>query len=255
MCSIKVQRLKRPIRVKIASERDEFEQAFRLLSIQFQASGLEKNSSNIFRFSKFHALPHTITLIAKYEKEVIATFSLVPDTFLLGLPLESIYDKEIKILRSEGRRLAEGMSLASKELGPREFMTIFNTLIKLAIKYHLYYGGDSWVLTANPRHRNYYVKTVGFISLGPPRLYPSVQNYPAEAFLLDMSLMRKNAPKMYDEIMDEDISEEILKTPKLTSDHFEYFGKNSTQTDYKTIVSIREQVANFGGLPRWREQK
>jgi hypothetical protein len=70
-------------------------------------------------------LPETTTFVAKSGPEVVATLSLVPDTALLGLPLECIYGPEVARLRQEGRRPGRGHQPGRRRPGPREFLGVF----------------------------------------------------------------------------------------------------------------------------------
>jgi hypothetical protein len=139
--SIEVPGITREIRVKIASEREELEDAFRLLATNYRACGYENQSTGLFRFTAYNVLPSTVTLVAKHEDRVVATLSVVADTGLCGLPMESIYRAEIDGLRREGRRLAEATSLADQDLGIHEFVRVFKTLIKVGMQYHVRRGG------------------------------------------------------------------------------------------------------------------
>jgi hypothetical protein len=252
--TILVPGLARRIEVKAAATRDEFEQAFRLLACKYQARGYEQPSPKLFRFTPYHVLPETTTFVAKHGAEVVATLSLVPDTALLGLPLECIYGPEIAHLRREGRRLGEVTSLADRDLGPREFFRVFTALMRLVAHDHLHRGGDSWVITVHPRHCAYYRKMLGFVSLGPRRSYPSVQDHPAEAFLIDAGLMRANAPAMYREIFGTPLPEAVLTVPERPGDHSRYFADHSTQADRRTILDLLHRVEHLGSAPRWGEE-
>ena len=194
--SIEVPGISREIRVKIASELEEFEEAFRLLATNYRACGYEGQSTGPLRFTPYHVLPSTVTLVAKHGDRVVATLSVVPDTELCGLPMESVYRAEIDDLRKVGRRLAEATSLADQDLGIHEFVRVFKTLIKVGMQYHVKQGGDSWVIAVNPRHRGFYQKVLGFVPLGPRRAYPSVQGHPAEAYVSGVDLLRTHAPEM-----------------------------------------------------------
>src|SRR4051794_33013541 len=81
----------RKIRVKIASSREEFEDAFRLLATNYRACGYEQQNTGFFRFTPFQVLPTTVILVAKHKDRVVATLSVVPDTELCGLPMEKVY--------------------------------------------------------------------------------------------------------------------------------------------------------------------
>ena len=211
--SIEVPGIARKIRVKIASCREELEDAFRLLATNYRACGYEGQSTGLLRFTPFHVLPSTVTLVAKHEDRVVATLSVVPDTELCGLPMESVYRAEIDGLRRQGRHLAEATSLADQDLGIHEFVRVFKTLIKVGIQYHLRQGGDSWVIAVNPRHRGFYQKVLGFVPLGPRRAYPSAQGHPAEAYVSGVDLLRTHAPEMNREMLDEPLPDSVLRAP------------------------------------------
>jgi N-acyl amino acid synthase FeeM len=91
--------LSRTITAKRASRRGEFERAFALLAAKYQARGYDEPSGKPFRFTPHHALPNTLTFVAKDGERVVATLSMVPDSPLLRLPMESIYGEEIARLR------------------------------------------------------------------------------------------------------------------------------------------------------------
>jgi hypothetical protein len=242
-----------PFKVKIASGRAEWEQAFRLLSDSYRARGYEVPRDQPFRFTPHHALPGTITLIAERAGCVCATLSLVADTALLGLPMEAIYGDEIDALRRQGRRLAEATSLADSGLTLSEFLQVFTAFIKFSIQYHLREGGDTWIIAVNPRHRSFYLKVVGFVPLGVPRSYPTVQGHPAEAFLLDVDLMRANAPVMHEKVFGEPLPATALDRPTWSPDLVRHFGERSTQTDRHTVEHVVRSVGHHGVPPRWRD--
>jgi hypothetical protein len=242
--------LTRDIQVKIASERTEFEQAFALLAANYRARGYETPSDKPFRFTPFHALPGTVTLVALHHDQVVATLSLVPDSPRLGLPMESIYGPEVAQLRKDGMRLAEAISLADSGLSIREFVQVFKALIKLAMQYHWRRGGDSWIITVNPRHRGFYQKVLGFTPLGTPRSYPTVQNHPAEAYLLTVEAMAANAPEMYQEVFGEPLPASVLTAGRWSEEHVRYFGARSTQLDEQALDDLLESLADSANPSR-----
>jgi hypothetical protein len=250
--SIRVPGVARDIRVKIASERAEWRDAFELVSSNYQARGYEEPFASKVRFTPFHALPDVVTFVAKLGSQVLATFSIVPDNTLLGLPLESIYGDEIRRLRTSRRRLAEVSSLAAdKSLKLREFRQVFVAMIRMMFQHHVSHGGDTWVITVNPRHRDFYTKGMGFVPLGPPRAYSSVQNHPAEGYWVDAELMRQTAARMHDEIFGEWLPGEALAAPKMLSHVVRYLGERSTEDARKTIHEVFDQEEFFASPRRW----
>jgi hypothetical protein len=243
----------RSFEVKIASGSDEFEQAFLLLAQKYQAKGYESSGAKLFRFTPYHVLPETITVVAMEGARVVATLSMVPDTALLGLPLESIYPEEVADFRREGRRLAEATSLADDGLGPREFIQVFEAMIQLVQQYHLRIGGDTWLVTVNPRHSSFYRKAMGARPFGDRRSYPSVGDAPAEGFLIDLPNMRTRVPRMYDRIFGIALPESVLTPSARPTDHISFFADHSTAADRRTIREIARFVDTLGSPPRWWE--
>jgi N-acyl amino acid synthase FeeM len=250
---ITVSGIERTIEIKIATEWGEWEQAFELVAASYRARGYEVDGTRPFRFTPYHVLPDTVTLIAKHEGRVVATLSLVPDTSMLGLPMEGIYGEEIAGLRQEGRKLAEVISLADSGLSVREFVQVFKALIKLEMQYHASRGGDTWVIAINPRHRSFYQKVMGFVPLGPCRSYPSVQDHPAEAYWLDLERMRTQAPKMHLEAFGERLPDGALEPPPWSAERVRHFGHRSTQIDTRRVDELVLLIEHLGSPPRWQE--
>jgi len=223
------------MQVKIATEPHEWEQAFRLVAEGYRARGYEAADSRKLRFTPYHALAGTVTFVATHDTRVIATLTLVPDNSLLGLPLEVLYAAEIAELRRAGRRLVEVTSLADEGLGLREFPPIFTALMRIMSQYGIRRQADTWVITINPRHRLFYTRIMGFVPLGPQRQYASVQNHPAEAFMLDVPLLKANAPRMYTALFGEQLPDEALTACPMPPDVIRALAKESSHVDEQTI--------------------
>jgi hypothetical protein len=235
----------------MASDRQEWEDACRLVASNYRARGYETPSAKRLRFTPYHALPDTRILVAKHAGRVVATFSIVPDNTLLGLPMECIYGQEIAELRRQGRRLLETTSLADDGLSVREFIQVFVALIKLGMQYHVAQGGDTWVITVNPRHRNFYTKVLGFRPLGPCRTYSAVQDAPAEAYWLDNALLAQNAPRMYQEVFGDDLPAAALQGPTMPRDLVLDFDGQSSLGDRRKAQDVLEYVDHYGSPRRW----
>jgi hypothetical protein len=239
------------ITVKIASQLGEWEQAFRLVAGNYQEAGYQAPTGKPFRFTPYHALPDTTVFVAKRDESVVATFTLVADNTLLGLPLEALYAAEVGGLRRQGCRLAEVTSLAFADLSQREFLQVFTAMIRLMKQYHVGRGGDTWVITVNPRHRNFYCKVLGYQSLGPCKAYAAVSGAPAEAFWLDRGVMRTNAPRGHEQIFGEGLPAEAFHAAPLPRSVIRYFAAESSQTDETQVNDILRSVAAFGTPRAW----
>jgi hypothetical protein len=248
--AVSVAGISRDVCVQIATSRQEWEQAFQLVADKYRWRGYVADGCN-YRFTAYHALPETVVLVAKEQGRVLATLSLIMDNSLLGLPTEAIYPAEVRELRRAGRRLCEVGSLANTGLTTTEFIPIFVALIRLACQHHAYFGGDTAVITVNPRHRYFYTKVLGFVPLGNRRTCPAVRNHPAEAFLLDDALLRRNAPEMHRRVFDEPLPRAVLTAPRMPAELVCYFGGRSSQTDIRIVEEIIRHVDEYGSPRSW----
>lgn len=232
--------------VKVASENWEWEAAFQLVRKNYLECGYEADTdtSKLVRFTKYHALPDTTVFIAKCEGEVVATFTLVPDNLPLGLPMEKLYKNEINELRAQGRRLGEVTSLAANGLSQREFVQVFMSMIRLMKQYHLEQGGDTWVITVNPRHRNFYCKTLGYTALGSgeARSYDAVVGAPAEAYWVDENRMRTHGAKAAAQIFDP-VPAEALEPTLLPIDLIRELAAGSSLNCWNEVEELLGEVS------------
>lgn len=249
--AVPVPGVSRSIEVKFASERSEWEQALQLVATTYQARGYETPNVARLRFTPYHALQDTAVLVAKHEGRVVATFSIVLDNTYLGLPMEGVYPDEIQALRRSGRRLLETTCLADQGLSLREFVQVFLSLIRLGMQYHTSRGGDTYVITVNPRHKSFYQKVLGFQPLGPCRSYAAVQDAPAEAFWLDNETLKADAPKMHEEIFGEDLPRQALIAPPLPRRLAQEFAEATNPAERDTIHEAVRFVSTFGSARRW----
>ena len=250
-CPVRLPGVSREIDVKIASERAEWEAAFQLIAENYRSRGYKPANGTGLRFTPYHALPDTTTYVARCEGRVIATMSLVLDNVYLGLPMESIYGDKIAELRRANRRIGEVTNLADNGLSIREFIPIFVSLMRLMGQYFLTQGADTWVITVNPRHSSFYRKVMGCVALGERRPYPTVQNHPAEAYLLDVPLLKTNVPQMYQQTLGTPLPPTALLAPRMPPALVRYFGNCSSQTTLHQINGILTHVKRFGNPRRW----
>lgn len=251
LVSVPVSGVARDVRVKIASEPEEWEQAFRLVGLKYQARGYQQANDSGIRFTPYHALSDSVVFVAKEKNEVIATLSLVLDNTILGLPMQSIYHHEVDDLRREGRRLVEVTSLSDKGLGLREFLPVFKALMRLMTQYGISQDADTWVISINPRHKQFYNKVMGFVPFGALKPYPLVENAPAEGFLLDVPLFKDNAPDMFEEIFGEWLPAEVLTACQMPVDLVQRFGRHMTPEDQQYINWVLNFDRRPGSLRRW----
>ncbi|MFL5245597.1 MAG: N-acyl amino acid synthase FeeM domain-containing protein [Gemmataceae bacterium] len=250
--SVPVVGIGRNVQAKIAQQRGDLEQAFALVASNYRARGYEPSQSHNLRFTPFHALPDTAVFVAKQDRQVVATLSLVVDNSLIGLPMECIYADEIARLRAEGRRLVEVTSLADCDLSLREFLPVFITLMQLLTQYSIQKGANTLVISINPRHRTFYKKVMGFVPFGAWRAYPAVQNHPAEGYFLDVALLKSNAPAMYEKVVGQALPPHVLTAYPMPHHLIDSFASRSSLTNSKEVLEMLQQIKTSSCIRRWR---
>jgi hypothetical protein len=238
------------VQVKIASQRSEWEGAFRLAAQAYQARGLQAGNSSELRFAPHHALPGSATFVARKNGQVIGTLSLVLDNTLVGLPLEELYGDAVAALRAVGRRLAEVTCLAGEACGPRSFPVTF-ALMRLMAHYFLGQGGDTMLISVHPRHRPFYERLMGFVPFGARKACPRVQNNPAEALLLDAALRRKELSRRDQLLLGERPPAQALLAPRLPAELARLFAGRSSAAG--AIEEVLARIEQGEGRGRWLE--
>ena len=95
--------------LKIAETQQELEDCFRILHDAYVSSGFMKPHPSGMRITRYHALPTTTTLCAKFDGRVVGTISMIREG-VFGFPLQSVFDLEN--VRSKGGQIAEISALA-----------------------------------------------------------------------------------------------------------------------------------------------
>jgi hypothetical protein len=112
-------------------------------------------------------------------------------------------------------------------------------------------GGDTVVITCNPRHRSYYTRVLGCVPMGELRHYAAVENHPAEAFVLHIDRLRQHSPEMYGKIFGRSLPRAVLSRPRLPADLVRYFGQQSTRADSRLVDDILRHTRTYGSPRRW----
>ena len=249
--SVPVAGVNRPIGVEIAASRHDWEEAFHLVAGNYQQRRYETGGTCDFRFTSYHALPNTMVTIAKEHGRVLATMSVFVDNTVLGLPMDDLYASELRPLRAAGRRLCEAGCLASRDLSLREFIAVFEALIRLVWQHHAAEGGDTAVITCNPRHRNYYTRVLGCEPMGGLRSYAAVENHPAEAFVLHIDRLRQYSPVMYQKIFGQPLAPAVLAPPRMPPELVRYFAHHSARADVRLVEDVLRHVEKRGSSRQW----
>ncbi len=178
--------------VQRAMGRDELEQAYGLVYVNYRQQGYIARNPARIRMSVFNAFPSTVTFVGKLRGDVVATVTLVPDT-PVGLPMDAIYHDEVQSLRDQRRKLAEVTMLADRRHELRRSLPVLMSLMKQVFDYAtLILELNDLCITINPRHESYYRRYLPFEPMGGLKAYPSVRNNPALAQRLDLDRAYEN---------------------------------------------------------------
>ena len=77
--------------LKIAETKEELEDCFRILHDAYVGSGFMKPHASGMRITRYHALPTTTTLCAKFDGRVVGTISMIREG-VFGFPLQAVFD-------------------------------------------------------------------------------------------------------------------------------------------------------------------
>jgi hypothetical protein len=181
----------------IARTREDLEAAFKILHDVYVEQGYMKPSPTGLRVTKFHALPTTTTLVAKFRGQVVGTISIIRDT-AFGLPLDDVFD--LQVLRQRYTQVAEISSLAIQ----RKFRVEHGKLLWPLLKFFFHYSKHTVRLEAiligvHPRWSDFYVGILGFQALRAASVseYDFANGNPVEGLFLDLETAPGRYAQMY----------------------------------------------------------
>jgi hypothetical protein len=147
--------------LKIVDTFAEFEAAARVLHDSYVEMGYMEKQASGMRITKYHLMPTTTIVVAKYRGEVIGTVSMIKDS-PLGLPSDDIINMDS--LRCSGARVAEGSSIAVVPKH-RDGRVMF-LLMKYLHNYLAQHAAVRYlVVSVNPRHEDLYAGVLLFEKL------------------------------------------------------------------------------------------
>jgi len=208
---------------KMANSPGERASAFRLVHDAYVDAGLMHPNTFQMRVMPHHLLPTTALFTALHGERVVATMTLVGDG-RLGLPMEGVYDQEVRQMRQSSRWLGEVSALASAPA--RGGMQVAVGLMRLMAQFSRHNGLDHLLVAVHPRHARFYQRCLGFKSLGGEKSYPTVRNRPAVALHLDLSWSEDNPPadhRNYKLFFGESIAAEHLRFCPISVAERRYF--------------------------------
>jgi hypothetical protein len=165
---------------------EELLKSYALLYKEYLARGYCENNSARLHLNLFAILPSTRTLVLRYRERIIGTISLINDS-PVGLPMESLFPREIGRLRQSKRKIAEVglLALDLEFFGKhrysltdlRKFCGLFH-LVRAIINQARYDGNSDIVIAVHPKHEQLY-SYITFKSFGLVKSYSSACGNPA----------------------------------------------------------------------------
>jgi hypothetical protein len=188
---IKIDELKMArYRFELATSAEDYFAALKLVQDVYLKEGYVNadESSCPCRILENHFFEKTAVFIGKKENKLIFTVSLFPDS-PNGLPMDSIYKKELDSLRDKGRMVGEVGCLATHPEFRDGSQNIPMHGNKIMLNYAMeYLKLDDLVITVHPRHALVYKEILMFeeIGKGQVKAHPKVNGNPAVALRLNL---------------------------------------------------------------------
>lgn len=183
------------LELKIANTQAELEAGFRILHDSYVDIRLMDPQDEGLRVTKYHLLPTTSTIVAKWKGEVVGIISFITDS-PLRLPIDSAFD--ISNLRRQQFKMGEISSLAVK----KEFRTqnglISLSLVRYVFEYaKMYLKIDKALVVCHPRWTDLYAGVLGMEPIKQPSIdYKFVKGAPAKGFIWNLqSVLETFGPK------------------------------------------------------------
>ncbi len=180
--------------IKIAEEFDEYCKAFRLVYQEYRASGYVNEDPRELHYNAWSLLPTTSLFVFKSFLNVIASLSLIRDSELFGLPVDSLYHDEVNTLRRQGRVVAEIGALANTRA--RRWSNVVILLFKALYYYAHLAKIDDLVVMVNPKHARFYRQMLLFEPMGEARHYDKV-GAPAIPLRLELDKFADRLAEIY----------------------------------------------------------
>ncbi len=178
-------------RIFVASDRALRDRATSLVSRVYQKQGYLLNNEEYPHLNNTDTKAQIFTLLVEdAEGEDAGTVSLIPDA-RRGLPCDEIFGEQTDALRMHGQRLAEvtGLVIAAKHTRSKVLLVHLMNFILIAARRIC--RSTTVVIEVNPRHENFYRRSLNFEEAGPVRACHRVRGAPARLLSLDLALQRE----------------------------------------------------------------
>ncbi|MFT5387857.1 MAG: hypothetical protein ACI9E5_000992 [Candidatus Omnitrophota bacterium] len=183
--------------IKVAETKEELKAAYKIIHDSYVEIGYMDPHRSKMRLSFYNMLPHTSTLVALWQGEVVGTMSIVLDS-PVGLPIDADFDTTH--IRKSSFRLCEIIGLSIK----KEFRS-YGGKILFPIMKHMYHfindnlGCDCVTVAVSPKRKDLYKGILLFSEIEDKVVNDAfIKGAKSVALYLDL----KNVDERYKEIYD-----------------------------------------------------
>lgn len=181
---------------KMATERQEFEAAFRLVYEGYLHRGLTLPNTPQMRITPFQLSPAAQVFVALRNQAVVSTLTLVEDS-VHGLPMESLFQDEVRAFRQKGLRIAEVSALTHGLPKERLNWEIAESLMSMMAQFAVTRNVDRLLITVCPQHSAFY-RRIAFRPFSEVRSYADVCGKPALPMQADLNRLSVDHPVLYE---------------------------------------------------------
>ncbi len=176
--------------------------SFNLVYRVFVRTGFTRPGPTPFRIAPQHCNADSRIFVGFHsegdEEKLIYSISIFPDSTVNGLPMDTVFNKELDTLRAQGRFLVEAGHLAADPSYKMNNMTIpmlGNKIMHQYVSRHL--DADDIVMTIHPKYRWIYEDFLLFEKIGEIEAYDYANGNPALAMRLDLRKVEDKYRKAY----------------------------------------------------------
>jgi len=162
--------------IGVAQRCTEVIDAWRLVYRSYRRTGIIDANEAELHTTPLAIDPRTSVILGNAGDELAATLSIMHDAGR-GLPLDTVYARELGEMRQRGERLLEvGLFADRRARMARSVMAIFGMM--RFVFYSARFTGSTILAGVHPHHAGFYVKSFGFEVVGEPSTYPVVKDQP-----------------------------------------------------------------------------
>jgi hypothetical protein len=205
----------------------DMKSAFRLIYDCYLSYGFQESDPSGMRISFHNLLPVSYLLVVKREGKIAGTLTLIRENSY-GLPIETLFKKEISKIRTTNSLICELSGLAVDASVPHtESKQILMSLFRYAfILSHDILGCTDFCMMTNPHHSMYYQKEFNYVQIGQVKYYDQVKGAPAVPLHLSLGTAE----------------EEFQRSNPVLFKYFSVNGRSSSRKKILTELHAQEKL-------------